>query len=131
MSRVLIIEDDLATSMLMTVLLDRAGLESAVAADGARGMHELVHGDYDAVVLDLLLPEVNGFEILRHVKCTAPELLAKIVVCSAASCATLEHCDDLLLVNAFLQKPLDIDGFRDAVVAAAVPRLRLVSGAAA
>lgn len=126
MSRVLIIEDDLATSMLMTVVLRRAGFDCEVADDGERGLHALMHGRHDAIVLDLLLPKVNGFEILRHAKCTAPHLLDKIVVCSAASHATLQHCDDLRLVHTFVQKPLDIDHFRDAVLNAAAPRLRLV-----
>jgi DNA-binding response OmpR family regulator len=131
MPRVLIIEDDPATHMLMSVVLRRAGFECVVADDGARGLLELHGGGYDAVVLDLLLPKVNGFEILRDVKCTAPELLPRIVVCSAASQATLRDWDDLRLASAFIQKPLDIDEFRDAVLAAAqTPKLRLVRQAA-
>jgi DNA-binding response OmpR family regulator len=131
MPRVLIIEDDRATNMLMSAVLRRAGFDCAVADDGERGLAELIRGDYDAIVLDLLLPKVNGFEILREVKCTAAHLLPRIVVCSAASHATLRDCDDLELASAFLQKPLDIEDFRDAVVTAARARLRLVRAASA
>ena len=128
MPRVLIIEDDYATQMLMSAVLRRAGLECITAEDGARGLFELTHGDYDAVVLDLLLPKMNGFEILRDLKCTAPHLLKRIVVCSAASHATFRDCADLGLASAFLQKPLDIESFRDAVLNAA-GRLRLARAA--
>jgi len=110
MPRVLIIEDDSATHMLMSVVLRRAGFECVVADDGARGLEELTRGEYDAVV------------ILRHTKCTAPHLLPRIVVCSAASAATLRDGDDFSLASAFLQKPLDIETFRDAVITAAAQR---------
>ena len=122
MPRVLIIEDDSATHMLMSVVLRRAGFECVVADDGARGLEELTRGEYDAVVLDVLLPKVNGFEILRHTKCTAPHLLPRLVVCSGASAATLRDGDDFSLASAFLQKPLDIETFRDAVITAAAQR---------
>jgi two-component system, OmpR family, KDP operon response regulator KdpE len=63
--RVLIIEDDLALQNAVRAILDHAGYEVEVAGDGAAGARTLAGGAYDAVLLDIGLPFVDGWRILE------------------------------------------------------------------
>lgn len=64
MSRILIIEDDAALRNSIRSVLERGGYEVRVAGDGASGARELQVEAYDAVLLDIGLPFVDGWQIL-------------------------------------------------------------------
>lgn len=64
MSRILIVEDDPALRGSIRSTLERDGYEVRTAGDGAAGARELQTGSYDAVLLDIGLPFVDGWEIL-------------------------------------------------------------------
>ena len=64
MSRILIVEDDPALRGTIRSTLERDGYEVRTAGDGAAGARELQAGGYDAVLLDIGLPFVDGWRIL-------------------------------------------------------------------
>jgi len=65
---VLIIDDDRKlTAMLAEYLLPR-GITAAAAPDGTRGLAMATRGAYDAVVLDVMLPDLDGFEVCRRLR---------------------------------------------------------------
>lgn len=64
-SRVLIAEDDPKTSATIKLYLEHAGFEAVVASDGRRALEEARSGDYDLVILDLMLPEIDGLNLCR------------------------------------------------------------------
>ena len=66
--RALIVEDDPAIRKLVEKLLLRKGIEIDTAHDGRQAMKKIQEGDYSVVILDLMVPEVNGFEIIDFVK---------------------------------------------------------------
>lgn len=116
MPTVLVIEDDDAIRVLISALCKRLGLAVEVAADGADGVAMIRQRHYDALLLDLMLPKVNGFEVLREVRASAPSLLARTIIITAVSDATLRDFDGggtLVL----LRKPFDIADLHDALVA--------------
>ena len=106
---VLIVEDDAATRLLLSALTLHHGFTPTLAENGASALAHLATRRFDVVVMDLLLPGVNGFEILRHLKCTNPAMLRRTIVMTAAVEATTAHCGELQQVWKFLRKPLDID----------------------
>ncbi|HEX8410968.1 MAG TPA: response regulator [Thermoanaerobaculia bacterium] len=116
MSTVLIIEDDDAIRVLISALCRRLGLAVEVAADGAAGVAMLRQRHYDALLLDLMLPKVNGFEVLREVRASAPSLLARTIIITAVSNATLRDFDGGGTM-VLLRKPFDIADLQDALVA--------------
>ena len=65
MSRILIVEDDPALRNTIRSVLERNGNEVRTAGDGAAGARELDQNQYDVVLLDIGLPFVDGWEILR------------------------------------------------------------------
>ena len=68
MSRILIIEDENAIAELEKDYLELSGFEVEVANDGQEGLDKSLTEDFDLIILDLMLPSVDGFEICRQVR---------------------------------------------------------------
>ena len=68
MKRILIIEDDELIAELERDYLEAGGFEVEMELDGREGLKKALTGEYDAMILDLMLPGINGFEICRKVR---------------------------------------------------------------
>ena len=66
-NRVLVVEDDTNVASALVRGLRKAGFDVALETDGARGLRAAASVDHDAIVLDLMLPERDGFEILAAI----------------------------------------------------------------
>jgi DNA-binding response OmpR family regulator len=63
--RILFVEDETHIAELYAMLLRKKGYEVATVADGAEGFKEAQTGNYDLVLLDLMLPNMSGIDILH------------------------------------------------------------------
>ena len=68
MSKILIVEDEEAIADLEKDYLELSGFEVEIAADGATGLKRAMEEDFQLVILDLMLPGVDGFDICRQVR---------------------------------------------------------------
>lgn len=68
MERILAIDDDVALCELLTEYLSSEGFCVESAHDGEEGLETAYGGEYDIIVLDVMLPKINGFEVLRHLR---------------------------------------------------------------
>ncbi|MDO5016631.1 MAG: response regulator transcription factor [Eubacteriales bacterium] len=68
MAKILIIEDDQKIARFLELELRHEGYEVTKVHDGRQGLDEALAGDYDLVLLDVLLPGLNGFEVLRRLR---------------------------------------------------------------
>lgn len=68
MPTILIIDDDEALFSLLNAYLKEEGFSSIHAADAEKGLREAAKGGHDALVLDVMLPGMNGFEVLRRLR---------------------------------------------------------------
>ena len=68
MSKILIVEDEETIAELEKDYLELSGFEVEVANDGEKGLEKALGEDYDLIILDLMLPKVDGFEICRQVR---------------------------------------------------------------
>lgn len=78
MQRVLVIDDDIELCELVAEYLAPEGFEVETADDGLRGVERALSGGYAIIVLDVMLPGINGFEVLRRVRAggaTTPVLM--------------------------------------------------------
>ena len=66
--RVLYVEDDLEAQSFVRGALQEKGIKVDVAGDGVAGLSLAMDGDYDVAVLDVMLPEISGYEILRRMR---------------------------------------------------------------
>ena len=111
---ILLIEDDRGIQGLISTLLSRRGIDVEIAPDGEAALRKIRQNDYAALLLDLMLPRVNGFEVIRELKAISPELLRRTIVVTAASDLTLRDFDHSQ-VNRLLRKPFSISELMDAV----------------
>jgi DNA-binding response OmpR family regulator len=81
--RVLVVDDDESIRVLIQRLLSKHGFFVQTASDGGAALDMLSKENYDALVLDLMMPRVDGFTVLRQLIATNPEIVAKTVVATA------------------------------------------------
>jgi len=116
MSQILVVEDDRPTHALLVTLVKRCGCDPWSAFDGASALRVIRGEALDGMLLDLLLPSVNGFEILREVKSTVPDLLGKTLVLTAAAESTYHDCQEIRQVRGLFRKPFDVQGLEDEIL---------------
>lgn len=68
MKKILIIEDETSISDFIKNELEYEGYDAIICADGKDGLNESLNKDYDLIILDLMLPTLNGFEVCRRLK---------------------------------------------------------------
>lgn len=78
---VLIVEDDEAIAQAMGYALERAGFRSLIAGDGAHGLRLFRQHRPDLVILDLMLPQMDGWRVIEEVR--AEDSRVPVIVCSA------------------------------------------------
>ena len=66
--RILIVEDEEKMARFIELELSHEGYEVSKAADGRTALERALSGDYDLILLDIMLPELNGLEVLRRLR---------------------------------------------------------------
>ena len=112
--RALVVEDDPAIRRLVEKLLSRKEIAIDAASDGRTAIEKLRTGGYSVIVLDLMVPEVNGFEVIEFLK--RENLNVPVAVVSAVSQQALTKLD-LDVVKLVISKPFDVDEFTKSILA--------------
>jgi DNA-binding response OmpR family regulator len=111
--RVLIVEDEPDMLMLLRMNLEAAGFEASLAADGATAMRRIAAERPDVVLLDLMLPVLDGWAVLADLH--SREQAPPVIVCSAkGSQRDLARAQELGAVE-FITKPFDMEDVLDTV----------------
>ena len=107
MIQVLVIDDEPAVRLLLQKNLEFAGFDVATAEDGATGLASVREGRPDVVVLDLMMPRLDGFEVLRQLSVDGESTVPPVVVLTALSDAAVkERCYGLGAASV-MTKPFD------------------------
>ena len=107
---VLIIDDNEQITKMISSFLDMSNHDCTVVNDGKEGLELIKTKQYDSIVLDLAMPEFDGYEILDTLQKEDPSQLRKIIILTASTVPieTVRKFKELG-VSACLQKPVDID----------------------
>ena len=68
MSKILIVEDEKSISTIIAFNLKKEGFETDEALDGITGLNKALSGEFDLILLDVMLPGMDGFEILKRLR---------------------------------------------------------------
>ena len=104
--RVLIVEDDMPIADLLRLHLQDEGYQVTHCADGNQGLAQLRAGGWDALILDLMLPGVDGLEICRQAR--AMETYTPIIITSARSSEVHRILGLELGADDYLVKPFSV-----------------------
>jgi DNA-binding NtrC family response regulator len=103
----LVVDDDAGIRVLVTRILARNGFIVDAARDGAEAIEKLLQRDYDVIALDLMMPRIDGFAVVKYLLKHHPELLGRVIVMTAFGAQALDKvCPP---VARFIEKPFDID----------------------
>ncbi len=86
----LVVDDDEAFCLLVDAMLTARGYGVVTLTDARRAMDLLRHGDFDVVLLDLVMPELGGLELLRRIRRRFNVLPVLVVTADGSAAATLE-----------------------------------------
>jgi CheY-like chemotaxis protein len=111
---VLIADDNEATCTLLIALL-RNDFTVETASDGADAIAKLTSRRYGAVLLDLLMPRSDGFDVLEFLKNERPEMLARVIVVTASVTQREMARVRTYPVCGIVAKPFDVEMLLSAV----------------
>lgn len=103
--RVLVVEDEPSIAEPLTFILERADFEVDNVSDGADALDRMRRRAYDAVILDIMLPGVNGFEVLQSVRSDRLLSALPVIVLTAKGQATDRNAAEAIGATAFITKP--------------------------
>jgi DNA-binding NtrC family response regulator len=105
-NRLLVVDDEEALRTVLSSELTTEGYDVQAAADGQEAISELEKGTFDLVLLDIKMPRMNGFEVLKYVKEKHPK--TKVVMLTGF--ADLKNALESKKLGAedFVSKPYDL-----------------------
>ena len=104
--RALVIDDDVAIRLLVTRILERRDFVVDTARDGAEGIEKLAAAVYDVIVLDLMMPRVDGAGVMKYLAEYHPAQIPTVIVMTAYGAAAAERL--MPQPVHFLEKPFDV-----------------------
>lgn len=74
MPRLLIADDDNEIRELLEFDLSHSGYETDIAKDGEEALHKALTNNYDLILLDVMMPKMNGFDVCKHIRSSKPSV---------------------------------------------------------
>jgi PAS domain S-box-containing protein len=104
--KVLVVEDIALNQLLMKTLLDDFGFESEIANNGKIAIEKLASNTYDIILMDLQMPEMNGFEATDYIRNILKLKVPIIAITSDVTTVDLSKCKAVGM-NDYIAKPID------------------------
>ncbi|MDI5897525.1 PAS domain S-box protein [Flavobacterium yafengii] len=104
--KVLVVEDIPLNQLLMKTLLDDFGFAREIAENGKIAIEKLKENDYDIILMDLQMPEMNGFEATEYIRNTMKSKIPIIALTADVTTVDLAKCKAVGM-NDYIAKPID------------------------
>lgn len=105
--RILVIEDDQDTNDLISTILEDAGFKSLPALDGEQGIEKARAETPDVILLDLMLPTIDGIEVCRRLMADEKTRSIPVIVLTAKQELSTKLSSFVAGAKRFLTKPFD------------------------
>ena len=92
MARILIVEDEPEMARGLKDILEFEGHEAVVAVTGKEGLAAVGRRDVDCIILDLMLPDINGYQVCQALRECPASALLPIIMVTASEAATTKPC---------------------------------------
>lgn len=104
--KVLVVEDIKLNQLLMKTLLDDFGFEGDIASNGKIAIKKFKTNEYDMILMDLQMPEMNGFETTDYIRNVLKSNIPIIALTADVTTVDLEKCKAVGM-NDYISKPVD------------------------
>ena len=106
-ARVLVADDDLSIRQLVTTIIRREGLDVDAASDGLEAIDKLSQNAYSVILLDLMMPRLDGFGVIEYLKNHPPEYKPVILVVTAYADQRFKAVDPNVVAGV-IRKPFEV-----------------------
>ena len=110
--KILVVDDDEGIRVMVETVLRREQFEVDTARDGFEAIEKLANNDYGTILLDLMMPRVDGLDVLRFLQEKRPDLEPAVIVMTADSPRAAEAARSRN-ASRFLTKPFLRNGVHD------------------
>ena len=116
--RVLVVDDDAPTRKLLATVLRHRGMLVDEAEDGGAALGLVAAQRYSVILLDLLMPEMDGFGVVHALRDSDPRTRPIVLILTGADHSATERLDPAR-IHGIIRKPFDADDVASVVVACA------------
>ena len=116
MALVLVVDDDPEVVQLLQSILGRAGYHTDSALDGVEAVLKEVEGDFDAVLMDVKMPKLDGIDALKIIRATKPDL--PVIMFTGGPTQAEKEESERLGASSFLSKPVEVGELVESLKAA-------------
>lgn len=106
--RALVVDDDETIRMMLAKIVERLEFEVDTARDGREAIEKIDREGYEVILLDLMMPQVDGYEVLRHMQSSDGDSLSRTIVASAVPKSEILR-EVSVPVYKIHTKPFDLD----------------------
>ncbi|HEV7485511.1 MAG TPA: response regulator [Thermoanaerobaculia bacterium] len=110
--RLLVVDDDAMSAELVAVFGRRLGMVVDIAENGREGIEKIANARYDAIVLDLLMPGIDGFGVLEYLERCQPETLGHTIISTGLPEKYRDRVSQYGICSVF-PKPIDHRGLQE------------------
>lgn len=105
--RILIVDDDPSIRRLLTTIVKREGLNVDAAVDGEEAIHQLEKHEYSVILLDLMMPHVDGFGVIDYLREHPRQTKPVVLVITAYADQKFKRVDPEIVAGV-LRKPFEV-----------------------
>src|SRR5437016_6042615 len=106
-TRILVADDDQSIRQLLCTIVQREGFEVDCVADGIEAIEKLKQHEYALILLDLMMPRVDGFGVIRHLSRHAPRVKPVVLVLTAYADQKFKSVDPDIVAGV-IRKPFEV-----------------------
>ena len=107
--KILIVDDDTSITLSISFVLEKEGYIVTTAVDGEEAVKKAKEELPHLIVLDIMLPKMNGFEVCKRLKANAQTREIRIIMLTAKGDEKDKRLAEELGVNGYITKPFNID----------------------
>lgn len=113
-NKILIVDDEPNVCSFLSEFLDYKGFEPTITQSGMEALEQLKSEDFDLVLLDIIMPEMNGFEVLERIN----QMDNKVPVIILTDVRDQNVANDSIEMGAvdFISKPIDLDRLEQSII---------------
>ncbi|MBU0712797.1 response regulator [bacterium] len=113
-NRILIVDDEPNVCQFLSEYLEYKGFETQISQSGKEALKYLETDTFDAILLDLIMPEMNGLEVLEKIR----QMKIMIPVIIVTGVKDKNVADDAIKLGAadFIPKPIDLDRLEQSLI---------------